>query len=527
LSIYPYNKGGVKIMNRLHVMLGVLIVLFSVPSAMAITVDGQRGAGEWDENWAYGQIEGSGYSAVGPFGDKMAVFQNGNWYDNDPIRDSGTNFSENMATVGPDESGYDLNGLYAHYDPVGDVLYGMATVYGLPGDLDGDGSISTQLSNGDTAGPVTGKQINGVGPGEQFSITITQGTQSILITVSANDWTVSTLSGSFPGFSESNVVAANTQSGNGVYEISITGLSDYFNLVPGEGFEVRVLAGGNLDIPGEDQALIDIAIPNPDIDIEKATNGVDADTPTGPELVPGDDVTWTYVVTNVGDVPLESVVLTDDMLGTVSNVISKSLNSDDVLDVGEVWTYEAEGTAECGQYENEGTVDADWLGVPVTDSDLSHYIVRCEPDIDIEKHTNGFDADYAPGPQVEVGDSIEWEYFVTNTGNVPLSNIVVEDDILGVIGDSQIVSKSLNNDDVLDVGETWTYVVTDTLEECIAQYENIADVTGEDDTGTVVTDEDLSHFHCQPVVPVLTPTGILAMVGILGAIGVVTLRRRE
>jgi len=41
---------------------------------------------------------------------------------------------------------------------------------------------------------------------------------------------------------------------------------------------------------------------NPSIDIEKATNGEDADNPTGPLIPVGDTVTWTYVVTNTGNV---------------------------------------------------------------------------------------------------------------------------------------------------------------------------------------------------------------------------------
>ncbi|WP_406661792.1 hypothetical protein V7O66_04540 [Methanolobus sp. ZRKC3] len=40
-------------------------------------------------------------------------------------------------------------------------------------------------------------------------------------------------------------------------------------------------------------------------------------------------------------------------------------------------------------YDNVADVVADWFGIPVTDSDPSHYIVRCAYDIDIEKHTNG------------------------------------------------------------------------------------------------------------------------------------------
>ncbi len=50
----------------------------------------------------------------------------------------------------------------------------------------------------------------------------------------------------------------------------------------------------------------------PGIDIEKATNGDDADTETGPSITVDDTVTWTYVVTNTGDFPLSNIVVTDD-----------------------------------------------------------------------------------------------------------------------------------------------------------------------------------------------------------------------
>ncbi|WP_406662195.1 hypothetical protein V7O66_06055 [Methanolobus sp. ZRKC3] len=514
-------------MNKLHVMFGIMLIIFSIPSAMAISVNGVRGAGEWDENWAFGQDQGTGYDPLGPFGDKMVIFQNGLWYDVDPMRDSGTLFNEDMATedtMGTNFSGYDLMGFYARYDPVGDVLYGMSTVYGMPGDLDGDGAIDSRVANGDTAGPVTGEPIEGIGIGEQFSITVEHNSKDALILVSGNEVKVTDLGGnpiSVTAFA-ANEPAAPAPT---VYEIAITGLADYLGLAPGESFSVKVIAGGNLDIPGEDQAQIFIDIPNPEIDIEKATNGVDADSPTGPVLGLGDIVTWTYVVTNTGDVPLENVVVTDNKEGVISDITDKG-NGDDILDVGEEWTYEETGTAECGQYANDADVVGFYGVIPVTDEDPSHYIVRCRPEIGIEKHTNGQDADFPQGPQIEVGETITWEYFVTNTGNVPLINIVVVDDHLGVIPDANIVDKG-NGDDILAVGETWTYVVTDTLQECIPQYKNIADVTGEDEQGTDVTDSDPSHFHCQPIVPVLTPIGIMGLIGSLGILGIVTLRRRD
>ena len=525
-------------MNKLHAIFGILIVLFSVPSAMAITVDGVRGVGEWNEDWAYGQVQGTGYDSNGPFGDKMVVFQGGSWYDEDPDTDAGETFTDDLATVGPYMSGYDLKAIYARYDPVTDTLYGMATVYGLPGDLDGDGDPGFDPDQSDSIGAVTANGVDGIGPEEYFNIRLIQGTKTARISVQNNAWTVVDTGSTPTSLTVADVTAANCISDIVdpevcVYEIEVRNLRDSFNLLPGELMTVRVTSGAQDDqgpgggLVGEDIAEIFITVPNPDIDIEKATNDQDADTPTGPVLELGDDVTWTYVVTNEGDVPLENVVVTDDHEGVVSNLISTSMNDDDILDVGEVWVYEMTGTAQCGQYANLADVVGFYGPIPVTDEDPSHYIVRCEPDIDIEKHTNGFDADFPQGPQIEVGETITWEYFVTNRGDVPLMNIVVVDDQIGTIPDSSIVSKSMNNDDILDIGETWTYVVTDTLEECTPLYKNIANVTGEDEPGNVVTDEDPSHYHCQPVVPILTPVGIIGLIGALGFLGIVTIRRRN
>ena len=76
-----------------------------------------------------------------------------------------------------------------------------------------------------------------------------------------------------------------------------------------------------------------------------------------------------------------------------------------------------------------------------------------QPGIHIEKSTNGEDADSAPGPYVEVGDSVTWTYVVTNTGDVPLSNINVTDNqgVMPVYQDGDT-----NHDNKLDTGETWT-----------------------------------------------------------------------
>lgn len=55
----------------------------------------------------------------------------------------------------------------------------------------------------------------------------------------------------------------------------------------------------------------------PSIDIELATNGVDADLPPGVELAFGQAITWTYDVTNDGTIDLYDVVVSDLAVGGV------------------------------------------------------------------------------------------------------------------------------------------------------------------------------------------------------------------
>lgn len=241
---------------------------------------------------------------------------------------------------------------------------------------------------------------------------------------------------------------------------------------------------------------VDLAVmPAPRIDIEKATNGHDADTPTGPFVVPGSPVTWTYVVTNTGGVDLTDVTVTDDRVdaaaidcdGTGGNVVAGPLAP------GASFTCVATGTAVEGQYANLGTVTAqDPAQEQVTDEDPSHYL-GAVPAVDIEKATNGDDADQAPGVSATAGAVVEWTYVITNTGNVPLTNLVVTDDrepasAIACDGTSSNVFPG-----PLAPGASFSCTAQGIAIE--GAYANIGTVVGEA-TGldTTVTDTDPSHY---------------------------------
>ena len=162
----------------------------------------------------------------------------------------------------------------------------------------------------------------------------------------------------------------------------------------------------------------------PDIDLEQYTNGFDADTEPGPYIAPGDPVTWTFVVRNTGNQPLTDVRVTDSELGDICAI--------ERLEVGASASCEQEGSAQSGLFANVSSVTAEAAGcdATVTDTDPCHYF-NCA--VDIEKATNGEDADQPPGPEIVEGEPVTWTYVVTNTGGVTLTDLVVTDDQLGEV----------------------------------------------------------------------------------------------
>ncbi len=107
------------------------------------------------------------------------------------------------------------------------------------------------------------------------------------------------------------------------------------------------------------------------VDIEKFTNGEDADSAPGPQLLVGSAVTWRYVVVNTGTLNLTSVAVVDDKGVSVSC-------GQVTLAPAATMTCTGTGVATLGQYRNVGTVTANWVNGStsgtVTDSDPSHYL---------------------------------------------------------------------------------------------------------------------------------------------------------
>jgi uncharacterized repeat protein (TIGR01451 family) len=139
--------------------------------------------------------------------------------------------------------------------------------------------------------------------------------------------------------------------------------------------------GNSADVGDEDDANYFGAVP--EIEVDKTTTGTDTHgvSHTGDNITVeiGTTVTWTYTVTNTGNIALSDIVVTDDGgPGADFNPTldaSTDVGSDGILSVGESWTYTATGTATPNQYTNVATADGTWdEGQQVSDTDDSGYV---------------------------------------------------------------------------------------------------------------------------------------------------------
>jgi uncharacterized repeat protein (TIGR01451 family) len=227
---------------------------------------------------------------------------------------------------------------------------------------------------------------------------------------------------------------------------------------------------------GQDAELnLTAFLPLPALDLEKYTNGQDADNAPGPYLAPGEPLTWTYTITNTGNVDVADIVVSDDQEPGLS--CGQSL-----LAIDETFSCTLTSTASGGQYANLATASGLYASAVVSDTDPSHYF-GVEPAIDLEKHTNGQDADTAPGPFAPAGGPVTWTYRVTNTGNVGLTDLVVTDDQEAGLD----CTRSL-----LAAGESFSCTLTGVA--LSGEYANEATVSGA--YGSLsVNDTDRSHYY--------------------------------
>ena len=141
-------------------------------------------------------------------------------------------------------------------------------------------------------------------------------------------------------------------------------------------------------------------IPKAAISIITRTNATNNDVPTGPKLVIGKPVTWSYLVTNIGNATLTGVSVSDSRVGPICSIGTLAPSASQ--------TCTKTGTVQAGQYVNVGTASGnDPSSQPVTATNPDHYygVVVC--DVNGDSKINSLDINLIFGARdlkVSVGD---------------------------------------------------------------------------------------------------------------------------
>jgi len=147
-----------------------------------------------------------------------------------------------------------------------------------------------------------------------------------------------------------------------------------------------------------------------------------------------DIVTYSFTLTNTGNVTVSSISLTDVQCDVApSSPDSGDLNTNNVLETDEVWVYSCDHTVTQSEVD-AGTVDnsASVSGTPagstaLVDATDTHNIpISTAPDLEMVKTARPITPE-----QFIVGAVVTYDYVVTNTGNVTLTTpITINDNLI-------------------------------------------------------------------------------------------------
>jgi len=179
-------------------------------------------------------------------------------------------------------------------------------------------------------------------------------------------------------------------------------------------------------------ATVTITVESADFTITKTVTGVDT---AGNGLLdnPGEVIEYQIELVNTGTIDLTGVTVSDPLLQGSNGAFSgpaESISTNTVLNVGESWIYTGTYTLQQTDFDNYGGGDGDIDNTATastnetpSQSSSATVTLTSQPGIDTTKTINNVTFD---SPQ-EI--RITYSILVENTGNMPLSNIQITDDL--------------------------------------------------------------------------------------------------
>jgi len=172
---------------------------------------------------------------------------------------------------------------------------------------------------------------------------------------------------------------------------------------------------------------------------------------TGTGLV-GEIITYTFTVSNEGNVPLTNILINDSRINAVNLPVPDIAVGGASQSITAQYTI-LQGDINDGSISNQAVVTADSLAGPATDNSDDDSILEDQPTITPLTQTPGIAIvkTVAVGGIGALNDTLTYTFVVTNTGNVPLTDVT--------IADSRIDISSLAVPDI-PVGQSQTVQAT-------------------------------------------------------------------
>jgi len=370
------------------------------------------------------------------------------------------------------------------------------------------------------------------GSGTSFTITSVSAISTTTFANGIPDYTIPT-----PGTDVSGVLVYQWQR-NGVdidavmdggvysgFNTTTLNISDVTGL-GGNVYTLSITHPDNLCVNEQNSATLSIAAPS--IEVIKTAAITDDALPTGASL--GDEITYTILVENTGNVTLDNITIVDTFEDANGNTLvlstgptfvgpSASLGSvEGILLENEIATYTAtyiiqQDAVDAGGFSNSvlasGTSPDNVLVDDVSDDDddtdgntmddPTETVILEEPSIEAIK-TVAITNDILP-EGASLGDEMTYTITVENTGNVTLDNITIVDTFEDINGNTLTLStgptfvgptSSLGSvEGILLVDEIATYIATYVIEESVASaggFRNSVLASGESPNNTPVSD---------------------------------------
>ncbi|MBW1298793.1 DUF7507 domain-containing protein [Aquimarina litoralis] len=322
------------------------------------------------------------------------------------------------------------------------------------------------------AGSIVGSPIASLDPGESVTVTANQ-------TITQADIDA--------GFIENSATATGDSPQGGPDDV--TDVSDAGD----ESVETPNGDGTTDGVTDNDPTVTDL-VADPELTLVKTgvVNGSNA----------GDTITYTFTVTNTGNVTVDNIFIDDILTGSTNLAVTPStlapgeqgtaqatyvltqadINNGEVINSATVLGEDPNGDDVMDVSDNgDETVDDNGDNDPTNDETITP--IDQFPNLALTK--TGIYVDVNGDDLPNVGDEIQYTFTVENTGNVDITNIILSDPLTGIVLNGGPIDLAVGEIDTTTFTATYVLTAEDVLS---GEVINQATVTGQDPNGDDVVD---------------------------------------